>query len=387
VTVLRRSNIFAGRDAASFENHRAPASGLGASETGSGFGNLRILRSCWRLRTVLKLSRQPRALAANPARADGPGRQTARHPRSSHANSRFTPMGKRIRVDIDGRAMEAESGQLLLNFDQVELKRLLEFRTRKISTRTGPRAAASTGFSAGWSWSRPERLSKSHGGLPEGCGTGPDFGRSAGEPGNHPVQTRATSRTRSVITWRLWSRSAIRAGPSTWRISTTSAATAWRALEHYQSALTDFPSYADAHYNLALLYQGANQPMKGGPALDRIPEARSIQPLVKHRAAGVVEAPQGGGGPWQLKESVGRDCALSRARWSYSARGPGSPRPSPEARAVSREWSEESGAHRRPGRSVRPMLSRNKVSPATACSRRNPDRDAALGMPGVMIWN
>ena len=36
--------------------------------------------------------------------------------------------GKRIRVDIDGRAMEAESGQLLLNFDPVELKRLLEFR-------------------------------------------------------------------------------------------------------------------------------------------------------------------------------------------------------------------------------------------------------------------
>jgi DNA-binding transcriptional MerR regulator len=36
--------------------------------------------------------------------------------------------GKRIRVDIDGRAMEAESGQLLLNFDAVELKRLLEFR-------------------------------------------------------------------------------------------------------------------------------------------------------------------------------------------------------------------------------------------------------------------
>src|SRR5258708_10563173 len=36
--------------------------------------------------------------------------------------------GKRIRVDIEGRAMEAESGQLLLDFDPVELKRLLEFR-------------------------------------------------------------------------------------------------------------------------------------------------------------------------------------------------------------------------------------------------------------------
>ena len=30
--------------------------------------------------------------------------------------------GKKIRVEVDGSAMEAESGQLLLNFDQVELQ-------------------------------------------------------------------------------------------------------------------------------------------------------------------------------------------------------------------------------------------------------------------------
>src|SRR5579859_3981242 len=39
--------------------------------------------------------------------------------------------GKRIRVDLDGRAMEAESGQLLLDFDPSELSRLLEFRPKE----------------------------------------------------------------------------------------------------------------------------------------------------------------------------------------------------------------------------------------------------------------
>src|SRR2546423_8643923 len=38
--------------------------------------------------------------------------------------------GNRIRVEIDGSAMEAESGQLLLNFDQGEIRRLLEFRVK-----------------------------------------------------------------------------------------------------------------------------------------------------------------------------------------------------------------------------------------------------------------
>jgi tetratricopeptide (TPR) repeat protein len=35
-----------------------------------------------------------------------------------------------------------------------------------------------------------------------------------------------------------------------------------QALAHYEAALRISPNYADAHYNLALLYQGSNQPMK-----------------------------------------------------------------------------------------------------------------------------
>src|SRR5262245_1198674 len=38
--------------------------------------------------------------------------------------------GNRIRVEVEGGAMEAESGQLLLNFDQGEIRRMLEFRAK-----------------------------------------------------------------------------------------------------------------------------------------------------------------------------------------------------------------------------------------------------------------
>ena len=35
--------------------------------------------------------------------------------------------GKKIRVELEGHSMEAESGQLILNFDEAELSRLLKF--------------------------------------------------------------------------------------------------------------------------------------------------------------------------------------------------------------------------------------------------------------------
>ena len=38
--------------------------------------------------------------------------------------------GKRVRVEVDGKAMEAESGQLILDFSHGELKRLLEFKAK-----------------------------------------------------------------------------------------------------------------------------------------------------------------------------------------------------------------------------------------------------------------
>src|SRR5262249_40273803 len=58
--------------------------------------------------------------------------------------------GKKIRVDMDGRAMDAESGQLLLDFDEAELNRLLEFRQPpNPSAEREKRAAAENWFQRG----------------------------------------------------------------------------------------------------------------------------------------------------------------------------------------------------------------------------------------------
>ena len=74
------------------------------------------------------------------------------------------------------------------------------------------------------------------------------------------------------------------------RIFMTSAATAQRRWSITQAALRISPNYADAHYNLALLYQGANQPMKAVRHWTDVSEAGSGQPLGEYRAAGAGQA-------------------------------------------------------------------------------------------------
>ena len=86
-----------------------------------GFRELVALRTLERLRSARVAPAQiRRALAALAEKL-------------SHIQDPLTQLklyadGKKIRVEVEGRAMEAESGQLLLDFDPVELNRLLEFR-------------------------------------------------------------------------------------------------------------------------------------------------------------------------------------------------------------------------------------------------------------------
>jgi tetratricopeptide (TPR) repeat protein len=72
-------------------------------------------------------------------------------------------------------------------------------------------------------------------------------------------------------------------------------------VEHYQHALRLAPNYADAHYNLALLYQGVQQPMKAVRhwsaylKLDRASQWATIarRELAKLRASVVVPGARG----------------------------------------------------------------------------------------------
>ena len=66
--------------------------------------------------------------------------------------------GKRIHVQVGDHSMEPLSGQLLLNFDQAELKRWSRSRTPRRRTRVAAGAnRLRSGSSADWNASRPER--------------------------------------------------------------------------------------------------------------------------------------------------------------------------------------------------------------------------------------
>ena len=58
-------------------------------------------------------------------------------------------VGKRVRVEIAGQHMEPVSGQLLFNFDQKELRRLLAFPEKSKSDRKAQREAAERWFQKG----------------------------------------------------------------------------------------------------------------------------------------------------------------------------------------------------------------------------------------------
>lgn len=172
--------------------------------------------------------------------------------------------GKRIRVDVDGRAMDAESGQLLLNFDQGELNRLLEFRARDgAAAERDRRANAESWFQRGLELEQtgapPEQVIEAYQKALELDPT------SAGALVNlGTIYFNARDWKQAEHYYAL----ALEADPD-YALAHFDLANLYdergeraKALEHYQSALRVSPHYADAHYNLALLYQGSNQPMK-----------------------------------------------------------------------------------------------------------------------------
>jgi len=172
--------------------------------------------------------------------------------------------GKKIRVEVEGRAMEAESGQLLLNFDQGELTRLLEFKVRDgAAAERERRANAERYFQHG--------LELEHSGAPA---------EQVIEAYQKALELDPSSAGALVnlgtiyFNGRNWKeaerfyRQALEADPD-YALAHFDLANLYdergdrtKALEHYQAALRVSPHYADAHYNLALLYQSANQPMK-----------------------------------------------------------------------------------------------------------------------------
>src|SRR5579863_1908319 len=172
--------------------------------------------------------------------------------------------GKRVRVELEGRAMEAESGQLLLDFDPSELSRLLEFRAKE-----NPRAereqrqAAEHWFQRGLdleatgaptpeiieAYEKAIELDPGSAGALVNLGTIYFNSRNLTLAERYYVQAATTDPEYALARFDLGNLYDERGDRA-------------QALEQYLAALRISPNYADAHYNVALLYQGAHQPMK-----------------------------------------------------------------------------------------------------------------------------
>ena len=160
--------------------------------------------------------------------------------------------------------MEAVSAQLLLDFDQAELNRLVEFRAKEpVPNERQQRAEAERWFQRG--------LELEQTGAPleqvmEAYKTAVKLdSKSAG------ALLNLGTIFLNMQKWKeseKYYRKAVNADPG-YALAHFNLANLYdergsraQALEHYLAALRIAPNYADAHYNLALLYQASNQAMK-----------------------------------------------------------------------------------------------------------------------------
>ena len=222
-----------------------------------GFRELVALRTLERLRRARVAPAQiRRALAALAEKLS--------HIEDPLTQLRLYADGKRVRVEVDGRAMEAESGQLLLDFDPVELNRLLEFRVRE----TGQADRDRKQEAERW-FQRGLELEQTGGAVERVIEA---YEKSLElDPGSAGALVNLGTIHFNARDWKKAERfyvKALEADPE-YALAHFDLANLYdergeqkKALEHYLVALRIAPHYADAHYNVALLYQGSNQTMK-----------------------------------------------------------------------------------------------------------------------------
>jgi tetratricopeptide (TPR) repeat protein len=171
--------------------------------------------------------------------------------------------GKKIRVEVDGKAMEA-SGQLLLNFEAAELRRLVEFPAKnRVTEERDRRMTAERWFQRGLDLEQSgapheeviEAYQKAIDLDPKSAGALVNLGtiyfnaRKWTEAERHYLQALQVDPDYALAHFDLANLYDERGDRA-------------KAQHHYEAALQASPNYADAHYNLALLFQGSNQPMK-----------------------------------------------------------------------------------------------------------------------------
>lgn len=170
--------------------------------------------------------------------------------------------GKRVHVEIGGQRMESISGQLLLDFDRAEMRRLLSFPATS-PARNAQRVAAAHWFEKG--------LELEQTGAPVEDIIGA-YEKAIGlDPQSAGALVNLGTIYFNALNWdnaEKYYLKAIEADPE-YALAHFNLGNLYdekrdaaKALHHYQEALRLNSNYADAHYNLALLEQTLGQPMK-----------------------------------------------------------------------------------------------------------------------------
>jgi tetratricopeptide (TPR) repeat protein len=175
--------------------------------------------------------------------------------------------GRKIQVQFAGQKMEPISGQLLLDFDQTEIKKLTAFPGRPVETSLAQamkaRREAEHWFEKG--------LELEQTGAPVEDIIEAYSKASEIDPRSAGALVNLGTVYFNLHNWRqaeTYYRKALEVDPE-YALAHFNLGNLHdergdrsRALNHYLAAIKIHPNYADAHYNLALLHQSSGQPLK-----------------------------------------------------------------------------------------------------------------------------
>jgi tetratricopeptide (TPR) repeat protein len=171
---------------------------------------------------------------------------------------RIVREGRRIAVIVGGQKMEPLSGQLLLDFDQQELDRLVKFP----GSRAAPRSAAARAREAEQWFEKGLELERA--GAPFDQILEAYLKAVTLDPTSAGAMVNLGTLFFHRRMWaqaELWYRRALEVEPN-YALAYYNLGNLYdelddrpAAIAHYEQAIRLDPNYADAHYNLALLYQ------------------------------------------------------------------------------------------------------------------------------------
>lgn len=214
------------------------------------------------LRTLIKLreSRIPPARIRNAITAVRDRLQGIKDPLKE---LRIVSDGRRIHVQIGDHSMEPISGQLLFNFDQAELKRLVSFPDpKKTDESRSRRDSAEKWFQKGLECEQTGAIQEAISAYQSAVGLDPTSAGAWLNLGTIFFNARQFAKAEAHYG------RALETDPK-YALAHFNIANLYDergnhelALRHYHEAVRLNPAYADAHYNLALLFQGNGQVME-----------------------------------------------------------------------------------------------------------------------------